>query len=70
MRVNPLILVVYYLGTGLTVCYTFRLIYYRLAAGRGLAGLRAAGEGSGEAPRSLGALGLGAVVGGGVLGWL
>nr|YP_009406960.1 NADH dehydrogenase subunit 5 [Typhlatya mitchelli]ASA39483.1 NADH dehydrogenase subunit 5 [Typhlatya mitchelli] len=57
-------------ATGLTVCYTFRLIYYTVSGDWNLAGLSCVGDEDITMTWSMVGLGVGAVVGGAFLSWL
>nr|YP_009407039.1 NADH dehydrogenase subunit 5 [Typhlatya garciai]ASA39588.1 NADH dehydrogenase subunit 5 [Typhlatya garciai] len=58
------------LATGLTVCYTFRLIYYTVSGDFNLAGLSCVGDEDSIMTWPMVTLGLGAVMGGAFLSWL
>nr|QFQ01377.1 NADH dehydrogenase subunit 5 [Alvinocaris kexueae] len=58
------------LATGLTVCYTFRLVYYTLSGEFNLGGLVAVSDEDGVMTYPMLGLGLGAIFGGAALSWL
>nr|YP_009407064.1 NADH dehydrogenase subunit 5 [Stygiocaris stylifera]ASA39613.1 NADH dehydrogenase subunit 5 [Stygiocaris stylifera] len=57
-------------ATGLTVCYSFRLIYYSVSGDYNLAGLSCVSDEDSTMTQPMVSLGLGAVVGGAFLSWL
>nr|WRV01093.1 NADH dehydrogenase subunit 5 [Stygiocaris lancifera] len=57
-------------ATGLTVCYSFRLIYYSVSGDYNLAGLSCVSDEDKTMTQPMVSLGLGAVVGGAFLSWL
>lgn len=69
-NLSPVIFGIYCVATGLTVRYTFRLIFYTGLGGWNLKTLGRLGEGSGIITRSIVALGTLAVCGGRTISWL
>nr|YP_006883530.1 NADH dehydrogenase subunit 5 [Alvinocaris chelys]AFO37814.1 NADH dehydrogenase subunit 5 [Alvinocaris chelys] len=58
------------LATGLTVCYTFRLVYYTLSGDFNLSSLVVVSDEDGAMTYPMLGLGLGAILGGAALSWL
>nr|WQG15306.1 NADH dehydrogenase subunit 5 [Alvinocarididae sp.] len=58
------------LATGLTVCYTFRLVYYTLSGDFNLSSLAVVGDNDSIMTYPMLGLGLGAIFGGAALSWL
>nr|YP_007025665.1 NADH dehydrogenase subunit 5 [Thalassina kelanang]AEW68304.1 NADH dehydrogenase subunit 5 [Thalassina kelanang] len=67
---NFIIFLLYFLSTGLTVSYTFRLIYYSLTGNFNLGVVGSLGDNSNLMVNSMKGLCMGALVGGCVLSWL
>nr|BDL61448.1 NADH dehydrogenase subunit 5 [Ilyograpsus nodulosus] len=68
--INFVSLILYILATGLTVMYTFRLIYYSLSGKFNLMGLNNVEDGDSIMSNSMIVLGLSAVFMGSILSWL
>jgi len=68
--INFLIFMLYFLATGLTVCYTFRLIYYTLRGNFNLHRLYSVRDEVYVITNPILVLGIGAVFGGAFLSWL
>nr|YP_009564005.1 NADH dehydrogenase subunit 5 [Gebiacantha plantae]QAX91355.1 NADH dehydrogenase subunit 5 [Gebiacantha plantae] len=69
-KINFISFVLYALATGLTVCYTLRLIYYSLSGSFNLGGLSMIADNSYVMTNSMLGLSIGAIVGGSCLSWL
>ena len=68
--INLTILVLYVLATGLTVCYTIRLVYYTLSGSFNLGNLYSISDNSSIITNPIILLRIGAVIGGASLSWL
>nr|YP_009127948.1 NADH dehydrogenase subunit 5 [Umalia orientalis]AJF14612.1 NADH dehydrogenase subunit 5 [Umalia orientalis] len=68
--INMISFFLYVFATGLTVCYTFRLVYYSLSGSFNLGSLSNVSDSSSLMTSPMSALGLGAVFGGALLSWL
>lgn len=68
--INFFAFILYALATGLTVCYTMRLVYYRLSGDFNLGNLYSVGDEAGIITKPIMGLGCGAIFGGAVLSWL
>nr|YP_009545521.1 NADH dehydrogenase subunit 5 [Metapenaeopsis barbata]AYO45599.1 NADH dehydrogenase subunit 5 [Metapenaeopsis barbata] len=68
--INLVAFMLYALATGLTVCYTMRLVYYSLSGDFNLGNLYSVGDEAGVMTGPMMSLGVGAVFGGAVLSWL
>nr|QFG40096.1 NADH dehydrogenase subunit 5 [Munidopsis verrilli] len=68
--VNAVAFLLYVLATGLTVCYSFRLVFYSLTGEHSLGGFSEVKEGNYIMTSPMLVLGVGAVLGGSVLAWL
>nr|CDN85590.2 NADH dehydrogenase subunit 5 [Cherax destructor] len=60
----------YVLSTGLTVCYTFRLVYYSLSCSPNMSSMMMISEGHSMMMSSIMVLSVGAVSGGSILAWV
>nr|YP_009108332.1 NADH dehydrogenase subunit 5 [Tenuibranchiurus glypticus]AIU94543.1 NADH dehydrogenase subunit 5 [Tenuibranchiurus glypticus] len=69
-EINMVSVLLYIFATGLTVCYTFRLIYYSLSGVVGMRSVMLVGEEYKMMVGSVGVLSGAAVVGGAFLAWL
>lgn len=69
-EINFVSFLLYALATGLTVCYTFRLIYYRLSGSFNLRGFRIVADSSVVITSPIVGLSTGAIMGGCFLSWL
>nr|QFG40083.1 NADH dehydrogenase subunit 5 [Munidopsis lauensis] len=69
-NVNVVAFLLYVLATGLTVCYSFRLVFYSLTGEFNLSSCSGVKEGSYVMTSPMLVLGVGAVMGGSVLSWL
>nr|YP_009417415.1 NADH dehydrogenase subunit 5 [Laurentaeglyphea neocaledonica]AMW67755.1 NADH dehydrogenase subunit 5 [Laurentaeglyphea neocaledonica] len=69
-NINLVAFFLYVMATGLTVCYTFRLVYYSLTGNYNLEALSQIGDKSILMTNPMMVLSLGAVVGGSVLSWI
>ena len=69
-KINFIAFILYALATGLTVCYTFRLIFYRLSGRFNLSRLRIISDRSVVITSSIMGLSVGAIIGGCFLSWL
>nr|YP_009512575.1 NADH dehydrogenase subunit 5 [Hymenopenaeus neptunus]AXJ93142.1 NADH dehydrogenase subunit 5 [Hymenopenaeus neptunus] len=68
--INLVAFMLYALATGLTVCYTMRLVYYTLSGDFNLGNLYSIGDDASVMTSPMMCLGVGAVFGGAVLSWL
>lgn len=68
--INIIIFILYCLATGLTVCYTFRLVFYTLRGDFNLHSLYSISDESPLITRPIMILGGGAIFGGALLSWL
>nr|YP_009713602.1 NADH dehydrogenase subunit 5 [Pseudeuphausia sinica]QGG46161.1 NADH dehydrogenase subunit 5 [Pseudeuphausia sinica] len=68
--INMIIFFLYFIATGLTVCYTFRLIYYTLTGDYNLHSLSSVTDESYIMTSPMLSLGVGAIFGGALLSWL
>nr|QXU57684.1 NADH dehydrogenase subunit 5 [Cherax cairnsensis] len=68
--VNFFIFFLYVLSTGLTVCYTFRLVYYSLSCASNMGSMMFASEGHSMMMGGVMVLSMGAVTGGSILSWV
>ena len=68
--INFLIFILYFLATGLTVCYTFRLVYYTLRGNFNLHSLYCVRDEVYVITNPILVLGRGAIFGGAILRWL
>nr|YP_008758517.1 NADH dehydrogenase subunit 5 [Sagmariasus verreauxi]BAO02873.1 NADH dehydrogenase subunit 5 [Sagmariasus verreauxi] len=68
--VNKMAFLLYGLATGLTVCYTFRLIFYSMTGESNIGSLSAVSDSSSIMTSPMMVLSLGAVMGGSALSWL
>nr|QFK69677.1 NADH dehydrogenase subunit 5 [Parapenaeopsis tenella] len=68
--INFIIFVLYVLATGLTVCYTMRLVYYSLSGDFNLGNLYSVGDEAKIMTNPMMGLGCGAIFGGAILSWL
>nr|YP_007317358.1 NADH dehydrogenase subunit 5 [Upogebia pusilla]AGA56135.1 NADH dehydrogenase subunit 5 [Upogebia pusilla] len=69
-EINFISFMLYALATGLTVCYTFRLIYYSLSGNFNLSSLSLISDSSVVMTNSMVGLSVGAIMGGCFLSWL
>nr|AEE64784.1 NADH dehydrogenase subunit 5 [Upogebia major] len=69
-KINLISFILYALATGLTVCYTFRLIYYSLSGNFNLGGLSFIADNSVVMTSPMLGLSAGAIMGGCFLSWL
>lgn len=68
--INSIVFMMYFLATGLTVCYTFRLVYYTISGDFNLHRLYLIRDESHVITTPILFLGAGAIFGGAVLSWL
>lgn len=68
--INLVSLLLYIVSTGLTVCYTFRLVFFRLTGRWNLRALRGVADGRTTITRPMVGLGIGAIFGGAALSWI
>ena len=68
--INLVAFILYALATGLTVCYTIRLVYYTLSGDFNLGNLYSIGDDASIITSPIICLGVGAVLGGATLSWL
>ena len=68
--INLVAFLLYALATGLTVCYTIRLVYYTLSGDFNLGNLYSVGDDASIMTSPIICLGVGAVFGGAALSWL
>nr|CDN85564.1 NADH dehydrogenase subunit 5 [Geocharax gracilis] len=68
-EINLVSVLLYLLATGLTVCYTFRLVYYSLSGVVSMGGLGVVGENYKMMTGAVMMLGVAAVMGGSFLAW-
>nr|YP_009233072.1 NADH dehydrogenase subunit 5 [Engaewa walpolea]AMA98215.1 NADH dehydrogenase subunit 5 [Engaewa walpolea] len=68
-EINLISVLLYVLATGLTVCYTFRLVYYSLSSLPNFKGIMGVGEFYKMMMSSMVVLSIGAVVGGSFMSW-
>nr|YP_009128691.1 NADH dehydrogenase subunit 5 [Lyreidus brevifrons]AJR19296.1 NADH dehydrogenase subunit 5 [Lyreidus brevifrons] len=68
--INLVSFFLYVFATGLTVCYTLRLIYYSISGGFNLSSLNNVSDSSSLMTTPMSSLGIGAIIGGACLSWL
>nr|YP_009502924.1 NADH dehydrogenase subunit 5 [Spongiocaris panglao]AXG21501.1 NADH dehydrogenase subunit 5 [Spongiocaris panglao] len=69
-NINSIIFLLFVFSTGLTVCYTFRLVYYTLSSISNLGSFSSIEDESDNMNYSMLGLGMGAILGGALLSWL